>query len=265
VVREVIPIIGLNEPYVSNKEEVRELMAIGTRAGFRGASLQSPQHKAFTRILLANIFAHRFSPSHAGFPTAEETEVAVHKILTSGIDDEDWEEDYFEEVMSHIRLHCDGRSFYVAENGGCGLAAVGTKQGDIASVLLGCDSPMILRPTTEGRYKIVGDAYCDGFMQGEALLGPLPEHFVAVTRYDNHPSRACYRWAYLNKTTGRLQAGNPRLGVVPSGWSIKSHEEEEYRQLFLNEGTGEETWDDPRLTSEELRKRGVPLQVFELV
>jgi hypothetical protein len=122
---------------------------------------------------------------------------------------------------------------------------------------------MILRPTKEGNYKVVGEAYCDGFMNGEALLGPLPDSFEIVKRYN--PKADTWDWAYMNPKTGIFQVEDPRLGPMPSGWSIQSHEEEEFLQRFKNDETGEVTWDDPRLTLEALRKRGVPLQVFTLV
>jgi hypothetical protein len=165
-----------------------------------------------------------------------------------------------------IQNVCKGRSFYLTEDGICGLAPLQTNQGDIVTVLLGCQSPIVLRPTTDGRYKVIGQAYCDEFMDGEALLGTLPDSLEAIFRCGgNGGGGRGYEWAYLNKVTGNFQLEDPRRGPLPPGWDIVSHAGEEFWQLFKNNETGEETECDPRLTSGELRKRGVPLQVFDLI
>jgi hypothetical protein len=42
------------------------------------------------------------------------------------------------------------------------------EEGDVVCVLLGCKVPLILRPVGDN-FKVVGDAYVNGFMNGEAL------------------------------------------------------------------------------------------------
>jgi len=49
-----------------------------------------------------------------------------------------------------------------------GLAPNETAQGDIICVLLGCKCPVILR-SVENHYILIGEAYIDGCMYGEAL------------------------------------------------------------------------------------------------
>jgi hypothetical protein len=44
------------------------------------------------------------------------------------------------------------------------------EEGDYICVLLGCKVPVILRPVGD-KFKIIGDAYVNGFMNGEALNG----------------------------------------------------------------------------------------------
>lgn len=121
-------------------------------------------------------------------------------------------------------------------------------EGDIVVVLIGCDYPMILRPTKEGNYKFVGQAYYDGFMNGEALLGPVPDSFSTVLRYS--PPHGGYQSAYIDQKTGSIQVEDPRLGPLPHGWKVKSHSDEEFLQLFVNDDTGLVAVDDPRITSE---------------
>jgi len=168
-----------------------------------------------------------------------------------------------DQVIYNFLPKCGGRSFYVSKDGIPGLAPLATKPGDIVTILLGLDSPMILRPTDEGDYKVVGEAYYDGFMDGEALLGPFTDSFAPVSRLN--PNDRLWVWQYLNQETGLFQVEDPRLGSLPAGWSLVNHDREDFYQRFVNDATGKKTWDDPRLTSEALRKRGVPLQVFELV
>jgi hypothetical protein len=266
---DVIPILSFNLPYVKNKEVVRELMATATRTCFRGASFRSPKHKSFTRTLCANFFTDRVLPPHPQVPTTEQSEAIVHRILTSDIDDQPgWGEDDVEHVLPSIRRFCKGRALYMTDDGIPGLAPPTAKEGDIITVMLGCDSPIILRPTQDGSYKFIGEAYCDGCMHGEALLGPLPDSFETVWRYDYNPECGYFRWAYRNKETGKFQPEDPRLGPLPLEWSYGSHPEDEFWQAFVKDNPGnprEVTLWDPRLSSEALRRRGVPLRVFELV
>jgi hypothetical protein len=46
---------------------------------------------------------------------------------------------------------------------------------------------------------------------------------------------------------------------------VKPHATADFKQWIVNDETGEEAFPDPRLTSEALRKRGVPLQEFVLI
>jgi len=251
------------DPKDHDKDQAREIKKLATRAGIQAESCQSDEVKALARTLTSNDFAERSAPQPDGLPTAALTEKHLYSVLKSGLLNE-LRVSEAESDKSHraIRAACSSRAFYMTENRVPGIGPLAAKKGDHVTVLLGCEVPIILRPTTNGGYKVVGEAYCDGFMDGEALLGPLPDFFKAVFRSN---SKNEWRWSYLNQKTGVFQAEDPRLGPLPAEWSVKSHEDDELIQLFLNDETGNETWHDPRLTSEALRKRGVPLQVFDLV
>jgi hypothetical protein len=62
-----------------------------------------------------------------------------------------------------------GRKFLITRNGYLGLAPNTSKKGDIIAVLFGCTTPMVLRPTADKRYEVVGEAYVHGFMEGKAM------------------------------------------------------------------------------------------------
>jgi hypothetical protein len=248
----------------SLNDTIAELKRIARKMGLQGAAVQSRQFKAFTRAASANRYSERYYPPRDGVPTAEQSEMVLHDILEP--DTINALPGFQASTLVAFRHNCQGRSLFLTKDGAPGLGPLAAKEGDIVTVLLGSMSAMILRPTQEGNYKLVGEAYCDGFMHGEALLGPLPDSFNAVFRHN--PTNSTFRWAYLDQETGVFQAEDPRLGPLPDGWSIKSHKGEQYAQLFVNNQTGVtrvETWDDPRLGWEALEERGVPPQVFDLV
>ncbi|KAK6451755.1 hypothetical protein FP744_10008006 [Trichoderma asperellum] len=52
-----------------------------------------------------------------------------------------------------------------------GLAPKEAEEGDLVCILLGCTVPVILRPIEDlGMYKLVGEAYVHGVMDGEAMI-----------------------------------------------------------------------------------------------
>ncbi|KAH8768520.1 heterokaryon incompatibility protein-domain-containing protein [Hyaloscypha finlandica] len=63
-----------------------------------------------------------------------------------------------------------GRSFCATENGRVCNAMNQPEKGDLVAAFEGSDRLFILRPTGE-RYRLVGDAYVDGLMEGEAYEG----------------------------------------------------------------------------------------------
>ena len=43
-----------------------------------------------------------------------------------------------------------------------------TKQGDLIAILFGCSTPMVIRPRGR-RFQVIGEAYIQGLMDGEAI------------------------------------------------------------------------------------------------
>jgi hypothetical protein len=102
-------------------------------------------------------------------------------------------------------------------------------------------------------------------MNEEALLGPLPDSFKAIYRLCDSMTVGPYRLEYVHKTTKEFQVEDPQSGPLPPGVGNEDPFRGPRLGTFVNNETGEETHLDTRLTSEELQKRGVPFQVFELV
>ena len=60
------------------------------------------------------------------------------------------------------------RCFIITSTGHMGLVPAMAMEGDIVSVPLGCSSPILFRPVGK-HYTVLGEAYIDGMMYGEAM------------------------------------------------------------------------------------------------
>ncbi|KAH7176190.1 heterokaryon incompatibility protein [Dactylonectria macrodidyma] len=56
---------------------------------------------------------------------------------------------------------------YLSKEGYVGMGPVTTASGDVIAVLVGARVPFVLRPKGAGRFSFLGEAYCDGIMDGE--------------------------------------------------------------------------------------------------
>jgi hypothetical protein len=61
-----------------------------------------------------------------------------------------------------------GKKLVTTKNGYLGLGVNAIKPGDKIFILLGSKSPVALRPSPDG-YKVVGEMYLEGVMNGEAM------------------------------------------------------------------------------------------------
>ena len=152
---------------------------------------------------------------------------------------------------------------FTTDDGYIGLAPIAAKPGDKVCVLLGCRTPLILRPCGDEYHKVVGECYIDDFMDGAACLGPLPSKWQLTNRYFEEYSTHYY--AFLDDHTGEFQIEDPRLGPLPAGWYIGDHKRKDAWNLYANDETGEETFFDPRMTPEALTARGVEIREFQLM
>jgi hypothetical protein len=70
--------------------------------------------------------------------------------------------------------HVHGRSFCVTEKGRVCNAMHQPKKGDLTAAFQGADRLFVLRPVGD-KYELIGDAYVDGLMKGEAYEGIDPD------------------------------------------------------------------------------------------
>ena len=157
-----------------------------------------------------------------------------------------------------------GRKLFVTDDSYLGLAPEEAQPGDEVSVLLGCSVPMLLRPTDNGCYQVVGETYVQGLMDSEALLGPLGEDWLVKESIDTE-GFTCRRFHSVQ--TGKASKYDPRLAGVdlPDGWKTLRHDKEDFYDKFHHADSRRTTQYDPRLSSESLKKRGVDLQTLALI
>ncbi|KAM0441256.1 hypothetical protein ACHAPT_000563 [Fusarium lateritium] len=160
-----------------------------------------------------------------------------------------------------------GRMVAVSIEGMIGLCPRASEIGDVVAVLLGCQSPMLLRPQPEGRYKVVGECYMHGLSDGGALLGSLADPRAVIIFQGPHGLWDV--WGVLNRESKVWTAEDPRLPPFSDEWEWseieRTRNDPAVCRFFRNKVTGEVINSDPRLTPEALKERGVKLEEIVLI
>ena len=239
-----------------------------TSLGRDDESILSACCRAFNR----NLFLDYWLPPKGHYPTFPQGQKALDDILN-------WPEDKDLDDLSNSTLRyirnfrslATGRAFFITCDGNVGLAPSAVTTDDILVGLLGVDSVMAFREAGNGFFRVVGEAYLDGFTTGETLLGKFKNSWVRMSRFDEETK--AYWPAYFNKRTREIQVDDPRLGPLPEGWKIQEHKEMRLWNWYVREDDLEiarqseyERWrSDPRLAPEWLKKRGVSLEEYKLI
>ena len=71
-----------------------------------------------------------------------------------------------------MATRCSNRRLFASKRGYLGLGPAVILVGDIIAVILGLDTSLVLRRAGSDSYRIVGEAYVHGIMDGEALRRP---------------------------------------------------------------------------------------------
>jgi len=229
-------------------------------------------HDAHLRMLCGNSFSDRYHPSLPSFPSYESCSSIIERFWQKRAVDEIWnltERASTSMVIARIRNTLRGRSCFTTTEGYIGLAPRETRSGDIICVLLGSDVPLVLRSKGEGKYSVVGECYCHGIMDGSALLGPLPAGFEFVRNFVQEEKG--YFRAFIDRRSGKVQGEDPRLAgyPLPTRWRIETFHEGATINFVQDNDDGTEKERvadfDPRMTPDELRKRGVNVVKFDLI
>jgi hypothetical protein len=87
------------------------------------------------------------------------------------------------DTMSYMTMMDDqnNRRPFLSVKGYLGLGPAGLEPGDIICILFGAKVPYFLRSRVNGGFTLVGEAYCDGIMDGEFTeQDPAPESFMIL-------------------------------------------------------------------------------------
>ncbi|KAH0559693.1 hypothetical protein GP486_003790 [Trichoglossum hirsutum] len=100
---------------------------------------------------------------------------AIEHLIEIGQGEASPEKDDLDRDSDHIaesfRVAYNGRRLFSTEGNYLGIAAQSLQKGDTIWVLAGAAVPVVLRPLPNGNWKLVGEAYVHGIMNGEAVRG----------------------------------------------------------------------------------------------
>lgn len=141
------------------------------------------------------------------------------------------------------------RVFFEGRKGLIGAGPSSMQLGDQVCVFLGSPVALVVRPSGDDKFQVVGECYISGYSMGEALLGPLPQDIEGISAADDHG----YYPAFRNCNTGVISPEDPRLSSLPVDLS-------QYR-LALEEDPYANLEVEPDL----LRQQGFDIRYFDLI
>ena len=160
-----------------------------------------------------------------------------------------------------LNLFARGRALFKTEANRIGLAPSQASSEDMIFAILGCTTLLVLRRQPNGRYRAVGPCNLHGFMDLEALFGPLPDNFHVEEGGILHMA---YDMWFVDAKTGEKSRTDPRVGTGPPGWRHEERDEDEC-VIWENIETGKRIFHDPRLTDIDfLTKRNISVQEIVL-
>ncbi|KAI8626049.1 HET-domain-containing protein [Xylariaceae sp. FL1651] len=216
-----------------------------------------PLLEAFLEIIFLGWTRDRF-PLQYGMPRMEELKCEYHKAFARTPPS-------FSGLANFEAIQLDDMALIRTHDGHLGLSPQGAKEGDIVTVLLGCDRLMLLRPNSAGRFLVVGPCYVHGFMDGEGILGPLESpwelKFGRGSTWDVP--------GFYNTETGEVTENDPRLPPLSDRWEAtkrkRMHGEPFFFKEFRDKITGHVIKQDPRVLPDALQARSCGLETMLLI
>lgn len=195
---------------------------------------------------------------HMGFVRYEDFKTYVLQLLgTKSEDDISAILQNFGPMLRDTLLHM---CFFHTTSGYFGFGPSSMIPNDRICILLGVPNPLVVRRNSEGHHRIIGWAYVHGLMDGEALLGALPQGWHVEQHFKDRRSFP----QYFNDWSEYRFRDDPRLGSIPDEWERIDREATRDDPIvvgfFRNKSTGEVIIYDPRMTREKLEERGVKLE-----
>ncbi|KAF2451743.1 HET-domain-containing protein [Karstenula rhodostoma CBS 690.94] len=162
------------------------------------------------------------------------------------------------ECQAELVSDWQGRCIFKAGNDYIGLAPLGTRQGDIVCILLGCRYPVVLRAFQENQpdstWQVFGPCRVPGIMSGEIIYGQkVSSLYRAVRRLEDTVQKSELidgtPFALHNPVTGRVVT-DPASVLEEAGIEVNDYQRRPHRL---------------HVSPETLRRAGIPLQDFVLV
>ena len=203
---------------------IAEIRRIAPRDILRGSYIGGGSLiAAYCKTLCVNTFSDAYFPPCMIFPTSQQSLDFMSAILQGGkMPVPDCSPGtQTAKFLCYIREYCRDRSFVKTGEGYMGLAPKSALPGDLICVLLGCYTPLLLRPTSDSQYQLVGSYYVPGFMNGEAFLGLVPETHQAIRIYYERIST--HFWGFINHRTRETQYKDPNSNSLQKRIKMKKH------------------------------------------
>jgi hypothetical protein len=207
--------IKMAEYITCPKRKNIEMVAAIQRLAPPGLDLNSDHGiDIYCRTLHCDQFSDYFDPPFASYLKFEECHAVLRSLLD--MDRQSSLAVRRRKCLSSAFMHMRDRTFFWTEDGRTGLGPGLARATDEIVVLPGCPVPMILRPSHNGNggYRVVGECFIHDLMNGEALLGPLPEGYQRIRKLDR--TTGFYYTAYQDNRTGDIQDEDPRFGLLQS-------------------------------------------------
>ncbi|KAI1144510.1 HET-domain-containing protein [Hypoxylon sp. FL0543] len=203
------------------------------------------------RTITRNCFADSYDPPHDRRPDLDTAKKLVELMLS----DYEFDRDDFQlsspyrTALKEARV-IRGARLIVTTDGYLGIAPASAEPGDVVCVILGCSTPLLLRPLGNGEFRLVGPCFVAGLANGEGLLGPLPENIRVVIAIDEDGKEEI---AFKDALSGEIFHEDPRLKSLPVDLT-------DFRQR-LSEDPNSLIYIEPKI----LREHGVDLEYFDIV
>lgn len=198
----------------SDKEIIKRLRQLASSSDLAGKPYIAGRNilEAYCRTYFMNQFTERYHPAGEVFKFQNSKE-ALQILLA---EDPASDTKHLTHFIEGFKTNTASRVLAITETGYVGLVPEEAQVGDKVCHILGSRWPVILRPSEDQSYIVIGCTYIDGMNDREAFLGPLPEEHRVVATYD---VRTVKWWpAYLNEKTKELQIEDPRLDPLPNSW-----------------------------------------------
>lgn len=166
--------------------------------------------EAYAKVSVANAFSEHLEPWLGEDPTLEEVQEII--LTAIGLQESDslqkYRDGHIREVYKVMRGMLADRKLMHGSGGYIGTVPQPTQEGDEVCMLLGCHTALVLRRIRNNTFHIVGECYMPGVMEGEAILGPLPDSIRRIFAVDK-------KWGvysqFLNTKSQSIQRTDPRL------------------------------------------------------